>query len=95
LLQAPPGRCDALDGRSLDERSVGFDEDRQSRVDQPETLEQVVGLGRARLVPLVRLRAPREEVAKAVVLAVHPLTHDLDLWAHGTHVVDGNAALHP
>jgi hypothetical protein len=39
---------------------------------QAEPLEQRVGLGRARLVPLVRLRGAREEVAKAVVLRVHP-----------------------
>jgi hypothetical protein len=72
---------------------VIVDEDRQGRIDQPETLEQGVGLGRPRLVPFVRLRRPRQEVANAVVLGVHPATHDLYRWAYRTHALDSSDAL--
>src|SRR2546421_12958672 len=69
--QATPGLRDHLDGRPS-KGSVAVDEDWQGRIDQPAVLEQAIGLGRTRLVPLVRLRAAREEVAKTVVLGVHP-----------------------
>jgi hypothetical protein len=82
---AVPGHHDLLDGRT-GERSLDVDEDRQSRVDQPQTLEQGFGLGRPRLVPFIRLRRPREEIAKPVVLGLHPATHYLHRWAYGAHV---------
>jgi len=91
-LQATPGRCDRLDGRPR-ESSVAFDEDRQGRIDQPEAREQEVGLGLACRVPLVRLRVAREEIAKTVVLGVHPPTNDPHHWAYRAHVVDTSAAL--
>ena len=91
-LQATPGQCDRLDGRRR-ESSVAVDEDRQRRIDHPEACEQKVGLGRVRLVPLVRLRGAREEISKPVVLGVHPPTHDLHRWAYRAHVVDSSAAL--
>src|SRR5439155_2244000 len=93
-LQATPGRRDRLDGRRR-ESSLTVDEDRQSRIDQPKACEQEVGLGRVRLVPLVRLRGAREEIAKTVMLGVHPPTHDLHRWAYRAHVVDSSAALQP
>ena len=46
---------------------------------------KTVGLGRARLVPLVRLRGARQEVAEPVVLGVHPPTDDLHRWTHRAH----------
>jgi hypothetical protein len=88
----PPGQGDRLDGRRR-ESSVAVDEDRQGRIDQPEACEQEVGLGRVGLEPLVRLRSAREEIAKTVVLGVHPPTHDLHLWANRAHAVDSSAAL--
>jgi len=91
-LQATQGRDDRLDGGPR-QRSVAVDHDRQRRIDQLEAREQEVGLGRARLVPLVRLRGAREEIAKAVVLGVHPPTDDLNRWAYRAHVVDSSAAL--
>ena len=64
---------------------VAVDEHRQDRVAQTETLEQGIRLGRARLLPLVRLRSTREKVAEPVVLRVHPPTHHLHRRAHRTH----------
>src|SRR5207244_7882989 len=91
-VQATPGRYDRLDGR-LRQSSVAVDEDRQGRIAEAEAREQEVGLGRARLVPLVRLRGAREEIAKTVVLGVHPPTHHLQRWAYRAHVVDSSAAV--
>ena len=91
-LQATPGQCDRLDGRR-GKGSVAVDEDRQGRIDEPEAREQEVRLGRIRLVPLVRLRGAREEIAETVMLCVHPPTHDLHRWAYRAHAVDSSAAL--
>jgi len=84
-MPAVPGHHDLLDGRT-GQRSLDVDEDGQGRIDQPETLEQGVGLGRPRLVPFVRLCRPRQEVANAVVLSVHPPTHDLYRWTNRAHL---------
>jgi hypothetical protein len=84
-LQATPGLGDRLDGRRR-ESSVAVDEDGESRIDQPEALEQEVGLGRPCLMPLVRLSGAREEIAKTVVLGVHPPTHDLHPWVYRAHI---------
>ena len=75
-LETAPGRRDRLHGR-LREDAVAVDEDGQVRIGQAEPLEELVGLGRVRLVPLVRLRGAGQEVAEAVVLRVHPPPDDL------------------
>ena len=91
-LQATPGQGDRLDGRRS-KGPVAVDEDRQGRINEPKAREQEVRLGRIRLVPLVRLRGAREEIAETVMLCVHPPTHDLHRWAYRAHAVDSSAAL--
>ncbi|MGZ4418595.1 MAG: hypothetical protein ACXVRV_10515, partial [Gaiellaceae bacterium] len=90
--QATPGQGNRLDGRRS-KGSVALDEDGQGRINEPKAREQEVSLGRIRLVPLLRLRGAREEIAETVVLSVHPPTHDLHRWAYRAHAVDSSAAL--
>ena len=79
-----PRSGDRLDRRCL-VALLAVDEDREGGLREPEAFEQALGVGRARLVPVVGLGRAREEVAQPVVLGVHPPADDLHRWPDRTH----------